>query len=64
MQSRTRRSTSTIGGAARNTSIECATADRAGARPYRADMRKRVEMRIAGAHPVLPVKAKHIWIDL
>ena len=49
MQRRTRRSTSTIGGAAPDTIIGRADADRAGARPYRAtgakarrDMQRRI----------------------
>src|SRR5271166_5251704 len=45
MQRRTRRSASTIGGAAPDTIIGRAAADRAGARPYRATRcEKRVEM--------------------
>ena len=46
MQRRTRRSASTIGGAAPDTIIGRAAADLAGARPYRATLcEKRVEMR-------------------
>ena len=45
MQRRTRRSASTIGGAAPDSIIGRAAADRAGARPYRATRcEKRVEM--------------------
>ena len=40
IQRRTRRSASTIGGAAPDTIIGRAAADRAGARPYRAEARK------------------------
>ena len=50
MQRRTRRSTSTIGGAAPDTIIGRAAADRAGARPYRATRcEKRDEMCHAGS---------------
>ena len=44
VQRRTRRSASTIGGAAPDTIIGRAAADRAGARPYCHTLRKRVEM--------------------
>ncbi len=53
MQRRTRRSASTIGGAAPDTTIGRADADRAGARPYRAtrceNASKRTKQAKAGA---------------
>ena len=64
MQRRTRRSASTIGGAAPDTVIGRAAADRAGARPYRATRCENAsKMRIAGSRgsaSLPPEMADHV----